>query len=310
MKMPFPIAEALDKERLSLKGKSTGSVLLAGTLWGLISIFVRALSAIGLGSMEITAVRMMVAAPCFFVWLLIRDSSQLRVRIRDLWMFAGTGIVSIVFFNACYFTTILKSQASVAVVLLYTSPVFIMLLSAVFFQEALTAKKLLALVMTLGGCVLVAGLTGGAYAITLGVLVTGLASGFFYGLYTIFGRVALARYSTMTVTAYTFLFGLAGCLVAVQPAHIVRLIVQDRVAILSALGIGVFCTVFTYFFYNWGLQRMESGRAAILAAIEPVVGAVLGMAVYGESHNLMKILGMLLILGAIFLLNTTGKGVE
>ena len=43
--------------------------------------------------------------------------------------------------------------------------------------------------------------------------------------------------------------------------------------------------------------------AAILVAVEPLGGAVIGMTVFHESHDLLKLIGIALILGAIILLN-------
>lgn len=70
----------------------------------------------------------------------------------------------------------------------------------------------MALVLTFAGCVLVAGLIGSSYTLTPKVILLGLSSGLFYGLYSIFGSVALRTYDTRTVTAYTFLFATLGTL--------------------------------------------------------------------------------------------------
>ena len=277
------------------------AVIGAGVLWGIISLFIRGLSAAGFDPMQISLIRMTTAAPIFLLTALVLKR-DLRVKPRDLWMFAGTGIVSIVLFNVCYFHTMIKSEASVAVVLLYTSPVFIMLLSAVIFREKITAMKLTALGMTFAGCFLTAGVSKGS-GLTLPVLLTGLASGLFYGLYTIFGRFALNKYSPMTVTALTFIAGAVGSLPIGSPAHTARLAFSSGKTALLCLGIGVVCTVLPYFLYTWGLAKMESGKAAILVAVEPLVGALLGMTLYGESRDIAKIIGILLILTAIVLLS-------
>lgn len=289
------------------------AVIGAGVLWGIISLFIRSLSAGGLDAMQITLIRLAVAAPALTAAVALMSRKKLRIRLRDIWMFAGTGIVSIVLFNICYFHTMIKSQASVAVVLLYTSPVFIMLMSALFFRERITAVKLAAVAMTFGGCVLVAGLSGGS-DITPGILLTGLASGLFYGLYTIFGRVALRRYDSLTVTVWTFILGFLGALPVSRPAATVSTAMTSGRLVLLCLGIGLVCTVLPYFLYTWGLSRMESSKAAVLVSVEPLVGAVLGMTAYGEDRSPMKIAGIALILGAMMILNLperehiTGKG--
>ena len=289
------------------RSKPALAVLCAGVAWGVISLFVRALSAAGLRPLQISLIRMVTSTVCFFPLMALRDPAKLRIRLRDLWMFVGTGIVSVVLFNSLYFYTTVQSQASVAVVLLYTSPAFVLLLSALIFKEKITRLKLLCLGMTVLGCALVGGIFGASYRLTGRVLLAGLGSGFFYALYTIFARVALRRYDSMTVTAYTFLLGALGSLPLGQPGPAVGILAAKPALLLPLLGIGVISTVLPYFLYTWGLQRMDSGRAAILAAVEPLVGAVLGMAAYGEPRDAVKLAGILLILAAILLLNRPEK---
>ncbi len=275
------------------------SVLAAGVSWGVISLFVRRLYAAGLAPLQISCIRLVTAAVCFFPVLALGDRGKLRIRLRDLWIFAGTGIVSVVLFNVLYFYATVHSQASVAVVLLYSSPAFVLLLSALFYKEKITRPKLLSLGLTVLGCVLVSGALGGGYRLGAGVLLAGLGSGFFYALYTIFARLGLRRYDSMTVTAYTFLLGALASLPMGDVRGIVSAVAAEPVLLWSCLAIGVVSTALPYVLYTWGLQRMDSSRAAILAASEPLVGAVLGMLAYGEPHGLLKLLGIAFILAAI-----------
>lgn len=293
-----------------MKQKAALSVILSGILWGVTSIFIRALSAGGLDAMQITSVRMIVAASVFTVVILITDPEKLKIRLKDIWMFVGTGIISVVLFNCLYFFTIIKSQASVAVVLLYTSPVFIMIMSALLFKERITPRKITALVLTFSGCVLVAGFLGGDYSISPLILLTGLGSGFFYAMYTVFGRFALKKYDTVTVTVYTFIFGLAGSLPIGKIKSTAEALKAEPQLIFWCLCVGIISTVLPYFFYTWGLQRMEAGKAAILVAVEPLVGAIVGMTLFRESHGILKLIGIALILSAIFIMNFHSERAE
>ena len=285
---------------------SVFSVLLAGILWGIISIFIKALSQSGLDALQITFVRMLVSAPLMMLAVAFTDKNNLKIKLKDMWFFIGTGIISIVLFNACYFYTMIHSQTSVAVVLLYTSPVFIMLISRVVFKEKITSQKLIALAMTFVGCVFVAGLSK-SENITSKIVLIGLASGLFYGLYTIFGRFALEKYNSLTVTAYTFVFGLVGAFPISNPDETFSIISKNPELIFWCIGIGVVCTILPYLFYTWGLSKMESSKAAIIVAVEPLVGAVMGMTFYNEEKSLTKIIGITLILLAIVLLNIKNK---
>ena len=74
-------------------------VLAAGTCWGIIGLFSHSLAAAGFTALESAALRCMVAGLAILTALLIKDRSLLKVRPRDLWMFAGTGILSFALFN-------------------------------------------------------------------------------------------------------------------------------------------------------------------------------------------------------------------
>ena len=69
----------------------------AAVLWGILVIFIKNLSGAGLGSMEIVTLRVYGSALVLGVGLFLYNKKLFAVRLKDLWCFAGTGIVSIVF---------------------------------------------------------------------------------------------------------------------------------------------------------------------------------------------------------------------
>ena len=278
-------------------------ILLAASLWGCIGLFLKLLTAAGLTSMQCVAVRCSTAAALYFLCLLLTHPAALRIRPRDCIYFVGTGILSLVFFNWCYFNTIQRSSMSVAAVLLYTAPVFVMLMSAVVFHETITQRKLFALVLTFLGCTLVTGLFPiGSTSISWQTILYGLGSGFGYALYTIFGKFALAKYSSATVSFYTFLFAALGSFPLSGLLHSRQLLMDWRV-LAGGFGIGIFCCILPYLFYTEGLRHAEAGKAAILATAEPFVASLLGILLFHEILTPFKLLGMASILFAIVLLN-------
>lgn len=285
-----------------MQARATACVMAGGVLWGLMSLFVNNLNALGFTALDICLCRAFLAAAVLLLFLALRGRELLSIRLRDIWMFFGTGMVSLTLFNWCYFSAIRQSQASVAVALLYTSPVFVTLLSALLFGERLTARKLAAVALTVAGCFLVSGITGSAYRLSGQVILTGIASGLFYGLYSIFGRYALARYQPLTITFYTFVFASLGSLLFIDAQHLPALL-QSSEAWLWCLGLAVFITILPYFLYTYGLEYLETGKAAVLVTVEPLVGGLVGILFYGEPHNLEKILGMALIFASTILLN-------
>ena len=120
-------------------------IILAGIFWGSMGIFVRRLSSFGFAPIQITSIRLTLAAVGFCLIQLICVPAGFHISIRDLPLFLGLGVGSVLFFSSCYFTAINMMSLSTAAILLYTSPIWIMLMSVLFFREKLNGKKLLAL---------------------------------------------------------------------------------------------------------------------------------------------------------------------
>ena len=134
-------------------------IIIAACFWGSMGIFVRRLTTFGFDSIQIVSIRVTLAALIFSLFLLIRERSGFRISLRDIPLFLGLGLGSILFFTVCYFAAITIMPLSTAAILLYTSPIWIMLMSALFFHEKMNSRKVIALFLAFGGCVLVSGIT-------------------------------------------------------------------------------------------------------------------------------------------------------
>lgn len=275
-------------------------VLLAGILWGMMGIYVRRLNAAGFTTIEIVAVRSVVTALLLFLVLFFYNREMLKIRIGDIWCFAGTGILSIVFFNYCYFKAITMTSLSVAAVLLYTAPAIVMILSAVFFHEKITAVKLTSLVATFIGCVLVTGLVGSTESLNAAGILVGLGAGLGYALYSIFSRFALERgYHSLTISFYTFVFASIGVLPLADVQKIYGACVEDIGMLGFYLVFALVSTVIPYILYTLGLTALENSKASIIASVEPVAATVLGIALFHEKMTVNIVTGIVLVLGAI-----------
>lgn len=280
-------------------------VIIAGCLWGSMGVFVRRLNDQGFTSMQICEIRALEAAVIMLGLLLVYNRSLLRVRWRDLWCFLGTGLVSVAFFNYCYFSSIALTSLSVAAVMLYTAPIFVMLLSVLLFGERLTRVKLIALALAFGGCVLVSGvLAETAVLNTRGVLL-GLGSGVGYAMYSIFSRAAINRgYHSLTIITYTFAFGAVFLALLTDPAAIgAAMIGGGSQLLLFSLLFAIVTTVLPYIFYTAGLSRMENSRASVTASVEPVMATLLGFFFFDEVPTAGGFAGMALVIAALTLLS-------
>lgn len=283
-------------------------VLAASVLWGSMGIVTRYVAGIGLPTRQTAAIRICSAAACLVLFLLFTDRGKLKIEKKDVKWFLGTGLGSLLINNLGYAEVVQRASLSVAVVLLYTAPFFVMILSLLFFHEKLTFQKVCALFLSFSGCALVVGISeGNAGEEPAMTLLIGLITGLAYGLYSIFGKVLVGRYHSLTVTAYTFIIAAAATFIISEPVSMFRLI-GENMEKLPFIVIGSVATLaLPYILYSVGLQYMESSRASIIASFEVVAASVFGVVLYRETIGFFNAAGIALVVSALILLQI-GRG--
>ena len=277
-------------------------IILGAVFWGIIGIFVKYLTPYGFTSAELVALRSLITAVSLVVLLLLSNPKKLKIKPKHIGYFIGTGFFSFVFFNLCYFQAMNYSSLSVAAILLYTAPFFVMGMSCVFFREKITRGKLLALVLAFLGCVAVSGVLDGGGAISPQGLLWGLGSGFGYALYSIFAKFALKKYDTLTVITYTFLVATVGSFFLITPSHTVEVLQQNPQSIWLLLVYGIITGAAAYYCYTKGLEKTPPAKASVIATAEPVVATLCGAFFFGEIPSVFGILGIFLVIFAVLYL--------
>ncbi|HEX7241337.1 MAG TPA: EamA family transporter, partial [Longimicrobiaceae bacterium] len=252
-------------------------VLLAGVLWGLLGPASRFALREGVDPLEIAFWRAVLAAVLFAAHTAARR--RMRVAPRDLPAVAGFGLVGVAFLYGAYFLAVREGGAALASVLLYTAPVWVALLAALFLHERMGARKLGALALAFGGVAGIATASGGGVRITPAALGWGLASGLAYATYYLFGKRFFVRYEAATLFLYALPVGAAAMLpfVDFSPKTPTAWAVLVFLAAVPTYG--------SYLLYGAGLKRIEATRAATVATIEPVVATVAAYLVWGESWS-------------------------
>ncbi|MBR2583039.1 MAG: EamA family transporter, partial [Oscillospiraceae bacterium] len=276
--------------------KAALAVVASAMLWGTYGSFLTAIEARGMGANSINFLRFAATSLPILGYLLLKDKKALRVRGKDVWLFAANALASILFFTACYAAAIRETKIATAAALLYTAPAIVLLLSALLFGEKLTPRKILCVLLSVLGCALVSGLGSGGAPLTLRGLLLGLGAGLGYALYSIFSRLIQQRgYSTFTNVCWTFLIAAAAYLAISIAEGSAEEIARLPGAALLAAVCGLFTGLLAYLLYTAGLREMEPSHAAQLATIEPVFAALLGAVLFSQRLSLTECLGIALV---------------
>jgi drug/metabolite transporter (DMT)-like permease len=299
-----------EEKNLKLKRRAYFFIIVAATLWGTLGIFGKKLNGFGFNTSQIVFIRAIGASVTLILFLLVKNAKLLKIKPRDSVYFVGTGIISFVFFNWCYFVAINKTSLSVAAILLYTAPALVTIFSAILFKEKMTKQKIISLVLTFIGCILVTAFAQGTgQKITFIGMLAGLGAGLGYALYSIFGRYALKKYDSITVTVYTFVFASVGLIPITDVKEMVSLFSNVN-AIYYAVALGLIATVLPFLLYTEGLSYLETSKASIIATLEPIVATVIGIILYKEPLTLFKILGISIVIFAVSIVREKSENVQ
>jgi len=251
-------------------------------LWSLAGLFIKVLE---WNPFLIAGMRSLIAF--FFLWAFVGT-----VRLTWSWPLVGAALANaatmLLFVSANKTTT-----AANAILLQYLAPVFTALFSVIFLKERLHREQILALILTIGGMVILfmdhlspGQLFGNLLALT---------SAFTFSLMFIFTRMQKEGNPLQSFMASHAV----AALVALGIALFLPLPVVTARAVGSILVLGVVQIGLASLFFSYGIKRVSAVTANLLAVIEPVFNPVWVFLVLGEAPTAKTLLGGTLIIGSV-----------
>ena len=267
-------------------------VILSAVCWGFIGFSNRLLTGVGVSLGNRVFIRNFGTLLVLTVVFGLFHRQVFRIRWKHLPIFLGSGLLSILLLSIVYF----KCQTMCS---------FVVIFSAVLWKTPLTKRKVIALVVSLLGCVMVSGVLGGDTTASWTGIGLGVLSGLCYASYTVFAHYGLARYESYTMIYWTFLVAGLGSIFFAD-FKTLPLAFSGTQGIVGTCGVVIVATVLPYIFYTKGLEGVESGRASIITNIEPVVETLVGVFVFKEALTVWTVLGVACVFGCVILLAREG----
>jgi len=277
-------------------------VLGAAALWSTSGLFIRrTVAGSGLSALSLAFWRDLATFLCLLLGLILARPRWLRVERRDLPWLAALGMLGVGTFHVLWNLSILQIGYGVATILLYSAPAFVTIMARLLWREPLTRFKLLAVALTLIGCVLVAGkeeLAG--VGLTAGGLFLGLSAALAYGSFSLFGRQVARRYPPWTVLTYGFGFGA----LALFPFQFRTAPPWPPTPAAWGwfAGLVLVATIIPFGAYVAGLRRLPVSVATILATSEVLFGPLIGYLVFGEQLGGWQMAGGVLVASGVLLI--------
>ncbi len=273
--------------------KGYGEIITAAVLWGTTGILVRMIS--DMTALSIIFYRVALAFMIFIVFFYISGNLN-KLKLKDkkpyLVLFSVLQVITMLTF----FESIMNASVPVAVLLLYTAPVYVTVFSPVLLKERSTGKGWMALFLSMAGVILIVEPGNIEFSLKLTGIIAGLLSGISYAFQIMTSKYISKSYSGYTQAFWSFMIAM----LLLLPAAVVPVnILLGNIEYLILLAI--FPTILAISLYFNGLNKVRAASASILGLIEPVSAVILSIIILHDSISIPVMMGGALILagGAI-----------
>jgi drug/metabolite transporter (DMT)-like permease len=279
-------------------------LVLTAIIWG--GTFVAAKVVVAeLHPLVAASTRYVLAFLILLPFMIYAEGRRARIAVKDIPLLAALGTTGIFLYNAFFFGGLQWTSATNGSLLVATGPSVTAILSALFLKERLTLTKVVGLVMSLIGVIII--VTSGSLGVlvnlrfNVGDLMLAVSTTS-WSVYSVLGKIAGHRHHPITSTTYAFGFGaLLLTLFAVPHWSAGTLSHFTPVVIYCLLFMAVLASAVCFVIWFHGIRKIGASRAAIFQNIVPVSAAALAILFLDERLRAFHVIGAILVLGGVSL---------
>lgn len=200
-----------------------------------------------------------------------------------------------------YFKTIELSNVSFATILQFTAPFFIFIYESIKNKKVPAVSTVILLFMTILGVIFI--VTKGNFSnlsVSLEALLLGIISAIMIAFYSTYPKKLLKKYGSITVVGWGMIVGSIISNI-IHPIWKIEGDVNTQ-SIIQVIIVVILGTSIAYLIYIASLNYISSSLAGILTAFEPVLAAILSVAIFGLKFSFIEIVGFILVFVSIFIL--------
>lgn len=279
---------------------------ISGACFGFLPIFAKLAYSNGGNTSTVLSIRFTVAALIMWTISLIKkiDYKVGKKKVIHLILLGSIGYNST---TAAYFYALNFISTPLVALVFYTNPIIVSVLSYFIIKEKVTKSKIIALILSSVGLMMIVGFSIGNVNI-IGIFYAALAA-FIYSIYIIVGSKVIKGVNPIIVTTYVT----TGCSLMANITGLFsrNLIKMPYMAWLYSIMTAVFATVIAILTFYEGMKRIGPSQTAIISTIEPVVTTIMAAIIFNDILSFPQIVGgLLIIVGIIVLQRPEGKAEE
>ena len=289
-----------------MKYAGIGLVILAAICWGISGGIADILMNKGWDPIVISLYRGAVGFICFFVWFLFhfRQNWMFSNRLYIWSLLAGVGVAGNFTF---YFLSIQAASVAVAATLMYTAPVFVLLISFLLRIERSSWFKWGCITGVLFGIILLTGAYNTeSISVSFAGAAAGLGAGLSYALFIFGFKKASSIGKPQTVLTMAFFSFCLILLLFANKGEAADVLTSSDIwwfILLGLVGAGI-----SFILYVFGIRKTSASTASMVAMVEPVTASLFGVLLMGDHLTGIQVVGMAVILVTITVLSMKQSG--
>lgn len=286
--------------------RQTAGVLnasIAAISYGTNPLFALPLYAGGIGVDSVLFYRYAIAVVLYGLWLKFVKKTSFKISLKEFFFLFVLGI----FFSLSSLTLFAAFQhieAGIACTILFTYPVIVAIIMAVFFKEKITKTVIFSLILTIGGIFLLYYGKPDSKLNLYGVFLV-LVSSLLYALYIVGVKniKTIRHIKTDKLSFYVMLFGLLVYVYNLEFCTQLQMI-GSPFLLLCALGLALFPTVISLETITVAIKLVGSTITAVLGALEPLTAIFFGIIFFHEKLTTNICIGVVMILAGVIMIVT------
>ena len=289
--------------KLKLRGMLLAS--LASSFWAISGISGEILfKQFNFSSDWLVSTRTLMSGILLFMIVIFIEKKSILRPLKNKWDSMGIilfGVAGMYLVQYTYFKTIELSNVSFATILQFTAPFFIFIYESIKNKKVPAVSTVILLFMTILGVVFIA--TKGNFSnlsVSLEALLLGVISAIMIAFYSTYPKKLLKKYGSITVVGWGMIIGSIISNV-IHPIWKIEGNVNAK-SMIQVIIVVILGTSIAYLIYIASLNYISSSLAGILTAFEPVLAAILSVAIFGLKFSFIEIVGFVLVFVSIFIL--------
>ena len=286
-------------------------VIIAALFWGYLGVPTKNLYDFNFDSFSVCFFRTSIAGIFYLLYCLKKDNNLLKIDKNGLLFFIVYGAIGFATTFICYNISVNHTSIALGTMFMFTSQIWVVILSYFIFKEKFTTRKIIAIFLTLTGCFMMCKVYDPKNLnLNLTGVILGLISGFTFALQIIFAKISSKKYNQNTLLSYSFIFASLFLIpfVNIKNTYVILNNSNNLYAIMQNIFIiGFFTTVIANGAYLKSVEYIDVSIASIIGTLEIPISAIIAYFIFRQALDFMQIIGMFLIIISVIILEVKFK---